>query len=306
MTEHSSRVISSLLDAAEYSAAKADWGNAAAMAREVLALDPSNEAARRILGQSNRHYAPRAYGTTSYAMNPAESLSQLLFRAKWAKWTIGITIGLFVLSILSTFLEIQMLQDMRDVNSSALNFVNQDRIDSNDIRQGMLALVILAVYIGSIVAVMRWLKGAVRNLPEIGSSGGRFTPGWAVGWFFIPIMNFVRPIQILGELWRGSTTSESNMPWKEKSMWPGIGWFWAIHLVSGFVGWWAVPPEDYSDPDTYLTADYIAIFSDFTGIAAGLLLFQIVSRITDFQTAKYRQLLQSDSPQPTEYDAYRG
>ena len=32
----------------------------------------------------------------------------------------------------------------------------------------------------------------------------RFSPGWSVGWWFIPALNLLRPYQVIKEIWRGS------------------------------------------------------------------------------------------------------
>lgn len=44
-----------------------------------------------------------------------------------------------------------------------------------------------------------------RNLVSFNVQGLRFTPGWAVGWFFIPFANFVMSPLILTKIWRAST-----------------------------------------------------------------------------------------------------
>jgi len=33
----------------------------------------------------------------------------------------------------------------------------------------------------------------------------QFTPGWCVGWFYVPFANLVRPFKAVSEIWRAST-----------------------------------------------------------------------------------------------------
>src|SRR5687768_18623297 len=58
---------------------------------------------------------------------------------------------------------------------------------------GPLALVVGLAYIAfflmfvvSVVVVALWIHRAHANLRDAGVGGLEFTPGWAVGWYFIP------------------------------------------------------------------------------------------------------------------------
>jgi hypothetical protein len=60
-----------------------------------------------------------------------------------------------------------------------------------------------AALLGGLFFLM-WVYAAHKNLPALGTPHPQFTPGWAVGWFFIPIMNFFKPCQAIMELAEGS------------------------------------------------------------------------------------------------------
>lgn len=49
-----------------------------------------------------------------------------------------------------------------------------------------------------------WFRRAYENLPSFGARGLRFTPGWAIGSWFIPILNYFRPAQIAADIWKAS------------------------------------------------------------------------------------------------------
>ena len=73
------------------------------------------------------------------------------------------------------------------------------------------SLVVAAVGLGALVlnllaavAFCVWIHRAASNLPALGRYGMKFTPGWCVGWFFIPFANLVKPFQAVKELWRAS------------------------------------------------------------------------------------------------------
>jgi hypothetical protein len=60
----------------------------------------------------------------------------------------------------------------------------------------------LTTIISGIVSLI-WIYGATRNALAI-RPGINVTPGWAVGWFFVPFANFYKPFQYLSEVWRVS------------------------------------------------------------------------------------------------------
>lgn len=56
------------------------------------------------------------------------------------------------------------------------------------------------------VAWLRWLHRAYCNLALVGSKRATFTPGRAVGFWFIPFVNLVRPYQVVKDLWLRSAS----------------------------------------------------------------------------------------------------
>ncbi|MGI0036951.1 MAG: DUF4328 domain-containing protein [Nitrososphaera sp.] len=52
----------------------------------------------------------------------------------------------------------------------------------------------------ALVAFLLWFYRANRNLRALGGTGLRFTPGWAVVWWFVPIANFWMPYKAAVEM----------------------------------------------------------------------------------------------------------
>lgn len=65
--------------------------------------------------------------------------------------------------------------------------------------EGLLGLVTFVAVIGSIIAFLRWLHLAVRQAAAMGVEVGE-TPGWAVGYWFIPIGNLYKPYRVVRSL----------------------------------------------------------------------------------------------------------
>lgn len=102
-------------------------------------------------------------------------------------------------------------------------------VEASDARQSALAVTNLAVYVIAGVAWLVWQHGAHSSL-RVG--GLRFSPGLAVGGWFIPIVNWFFPYQSVRELWQAS----SGRPDWTHQQWSILGWWWAFFLASDFSG----------------------------------------------------------------------
>lgn len=110
----------------------------------------------------------------------------------------------------------------------------------------LIAVVNVGLFIVAVITVGMWIYQAHKNLLERGVGGKQFTPGWAVGWFFVPFANLFKPYQAMQELWKASDPAvDSRRDWRHA---PGSG------LVSG---WWA----------TWLIGNIILNFSNRIGLS---------------------------------------
>ena len=71
---------------------------------------------------------------------------------------------------------------------------------------------------------------------EAGVDGLEFTPGWAVGWFFVPIANLFKPFQAMRELWTASHGEADRFGGEaptEVKLWWGA---WLVGNIASTVG----------------------------------------------------------------------
>ncbi|CAN5594710.1 hypothetical protein BH24ACI3_BH24ACI3_10620 [soil metagenome] len=67
--------------------------------------------------------------------------------------------------------------------------------------QGIVILFRAPFYIATIVVFLIWLYRAHSNLYALMPTNLEFSSGWAVGWWFIPFANLVKPFQVVREVW---------------------------------------------------------------------------------------------------------
>lgn len=161
-----------------------------------------------------------------------------------------------------------------------------------------LSILFFFVIVPTVVLFLMWMHRASRNLRPLGSHGQRFSPGWAVGWWFIPIMFFFRPYQVMAELWRGSNPDaypDGGAGWKGGSVSALLGWWWGLWIASGLVGYvgFGLGIDRVFDPDAILSSTVLQwdILSNALAIPAGVLAILVVLRITRRQEEKHKKLM---------------
>lgn len=140
---------------------------------------------------------------------------------------------------------------------------------------GIAGMTDLLVQIVSWVLVAFWIHRAHANLHEAGIEGLEFTPGWVIGWYFVPIFNLFKPFQAMKELWNTSVglsdQDGGETPFQLKIWWA----CWLLPILVNLT--FFLMPED---PIIIGTA-YLAVAA--TTIASAWFLMRIINAITQEQ-----------------------
>jgi len=91
------------------------------------------------------------------------------------------------------------------------------------------------IYLPTVVVFCMWMHRSYQNLHELGVRGLRYSPAWAAGAFFVPILNLFRPCQIAQEMWRASALGieeDVGHNWQNAPGSGVIGGWWAFWLIS--------------------------------------------------------------------------
>lgn len=112
--------------------------------------------------------------------------------------------------------------------------LHPESTDPGDLALALGVLLSSLAYLGSFVLAIVffsiWIHRACANAWAFGQSPMSTTPGWAVGWFFVPFANLVKPFRAMKEIWFGSDPSGSV------AITPGlVGGWWGTWIVSGIV-----------------------------------------------------------------------
>ncbi|HST18680.1 MAG TPA: DUF4328 domain-containing protein [Gaiellaceae bacterium] len=197
-------------------------------------------------------------------------------RSRKARWFIGLSVALNMLSILLLGLQ-RALLEQGPISASALR-TSVDRVNG-------AADIELVLFVVALVLFLRWVHLSYRNLIALGTRDLRFTPGWAVGYWFVPVLNIWRPAEVLGDLWRATDPRADDNSWRSLRSTPLIGWWWAIGLVAGPVAWaaQAMPADTISELHS---KNAVLILVHVLEVAAGACLFAVVGKLTARQDAR--------------------
>jgi hypothetical protein len=143
----------------------------------------------------------------------------------------------------------------------------------------------LAIFLG--ITFLRWIYRANANLHALSSQPMTFTPGWSVGWYFIPIMNLFKPYQSMKEIWHvAHGTSEHD------DVDPILAWWWILWLGSQFIGRIALKLGfKAEDAASYTNSALADLFSDGIHIPLNIVAVILISRITSAYSENFSEIL---------------
>ena len=96
-------------------------------------------------------------------------------------------------------------------------------------------VVSISLSIVAVVLFFVWFYRAHRNLPALGASELRFTPGWAIVWWFIPIFFFWKPYQVTVEIMKSSdpAVGRTDSMTRKAMPRPNLALIWWVYSFIG-------------------------------------------------------------------------
>jgi hypothetical protein len=170
---------------------------------------------------------------------------------------------------------------------------------AGDDRQSMIGLLQFGAYIAGAIVLIRWLHGAYKNVDVVARPERRYGHGWAIGGWFVPIMNFWRPKQVVNDVWRaGGRSPEDTEPGWLLLLW------WTAFVVGGVAD--RVASRLWGSADLADTRDATVAFvvSDGIDIVAAILAILVVRAATDRLDGRAATLAKPPEPDgPSTWEA---
>jgi hypothetical protein len=264
-----------------------------APAPSPLAASGSSESSTTSAAEAGTH-------TSAFAPAPAEAALPPRYieapggagLALTATILLAITAVLNLVAVLQAVVLLNLLEADR-------GFVLGGRAQEEASTLSLVRMMQVALFLGTTVVFLTWTWQAYDNLERLDVEGLQHTPAWAVAWFFIPVMNLVRPVQVFQEIWRASSPQIlSGRDWKQEPA--GAVNVWWVFLViatalAGISQYTALTPPRLPDDGHLRSVALFTIASNVVGVVAALLSIVVVHGVTNHQQEKLEALVGHDT-----------
>lgn len=156
---------------------------------------------------------------------------------------------------------------------------------------GLLTIVKVPVTIATVVVFLIWLNLSHKNLLALRPAFLRFSSGWAVGWWFIPFANLVKPFQVVREVW---CESDPEIPQDQMFLTESLhsaptfmALWWGFWLAANIVTNGVDKLFDLDRTDNVSVVGLGFVVASALTIIAAVLAIKVVRDITSRQAARF-------------------
>jgi hypothetical protein len=195
----------------------------------------------------------------------------------WSRFAV-VTLAVTVVSALLT---IVAMAERLDVIARIGDPSNPTTLDQANASDAFVALAVMAgflVFIATVVAFIGWVHSATKQVQRVRPELLRHSPGWAIGAWFVPFLNLVRPPQIVNDVRR---LGAPDVLHERKVL---VGWWWGLFLASRFAVWGFAysgdPNTGEVNLDSLRSSAVASIVWSLVSIAAAVLAIAVVHTTT--------------------------
>lgn len=185
-------------------------------------------------------------------------------------------------ALLALLAAVADLMQLSLLGRAAQGIVTETEADSNDQRVMIIALLRGLVFLATAVTFGMWTYRMSSNAHAL-TTGLDVSPGWAVGYYFIPFLNLYRPYQAIKEVWQACEADpqlRDGTRWKVAEVPALLPLWWGAWLLSGFAG--RLLNRASGDPDTLeelTTVTQFSIALDLWFLLTSLLALAVVVKL---------------------------
>ena len=185
--------------------------------------------------------------------------------------------------------------------------------NAHDLRDGIISFATIFIYIACVIIFLRWTYKSSQITHLSGAQDLRFSPGWSVGWYFIPIASLWKPFQAFKQIYQ---VSIQITDWQNVSIPSSLRWWWGLFILSSIIGniltrvYFGVGFNSDLGFDDLKSIYILEVISYSIDIACILILIKIVKEISQrYNSDDFQAVLagkppeESSSEEPTELES---
>ncbi|MFN8715000.1 MAG: DUF4328 domain-containing protein [Bacteroidota bacterium] len=230
-----------------------------------------------------------------------------------------VTVWLYIIIYICSAVQIFMRQgDPIKFHPDAIGLLGEN---SQYYIQLLITLVNAFVSLAFCILFIVWFYRAYENVSKADPAKATIATGWAIGCWFVPIMNLFRPLRIMLEIWHGTQTAgeEPDRPLTaERSIQVNAWWYcWTFGLAIGLLGTYlqirgisSFNFEEFPDYEewrqnsiqAFKKVQFILLVSSILQLISLYMLNQLLNRLSKFEAELRERLFIAFSRQPTSYE----
>ena len=200
------------------------------------------------------------------------------------------TILISLVAAISSMLQVKLINDMTTGNFD--NSTIEDQANINDLRQQLIGIIQFSLFIITGIVFLRWIYFSNSNSRSLGASGMQFTPGWSIGYYFVPYLNLYKPYIAMKEIWKTSKDPKNWEMIKTPSLFPQWWTLWIISSISANISFrLSMRAEELNE---LFVSSSVTLASDLVGIPLALIAIKLVGSIFNMQNEKHITLTPTD------------
>lgn len=221
--------------------------------------------------------APKPQKT--YEARDPVALSRLLIVFLW----IDLVVGLF--NGVSTFAEMQLLHSMPA--DTPVSFGDVPGLPQTaELVRGLISLLLLLSFAATGFLCLKWIYRVSLNAHAL-VPALTISPGWAIGWYFVPIALLLKPFQAMKETWQASASPSA---WRSVDTPVLLRWWWGLWLLSSILGNLSFRLQlEAKSLDLLIASDGVEVAGALVAIPLNLVFIRIVRRVTAMQVGALSQ-----------------
>jgi hypothetical protein len=161
---------------------------------------------------------------------------------------------------------------------------------------GVVGVAQFLVFLVTGVVILRWIYRARACVDALEATGMHFTPGWSIGWYFVPIANLWKPFQALNEIWKASSEPRS---WSDQPTPELLRWWWGFWILANSLGQAVYRLSLHAKTlEEFQRLSLVSIASSVTDIVLSMTFMAIVARIDNMQRRHFLGSLHASEGHP--------
>ncbi len=195
--------------------------------------------------------------------------------------------GLDLVTALFTWLEIDLYTKFQNGG-----FATQEEgiaaETASDSRMILVSILRLGFFVVLGVCSLRWIARANSNAQSLGAKL-TISPGWSVGYYFIPFLNLWKPYRAMCEIYQGSVSATRFLRVQIPFY---LGLWWVLWVLAGMVNQASFRMTlNAKELEDALLASKVSLGGDFLNVLLNLAFFYLVWDISSLQRVAYENFL---------------